>query len=128
MTANSPETPIELEIELPISRPLKQNEKEEILRDLNTKLSNITPLKLNPGGYRERHGTGLPVEMIVNVTTIVANVIQVIVAVRALQVWLHRSGKEPAGINVKVDEQRYSIRNCRTADDVIKIMREMKRK
>jgi hypothetical protein len=66
--------------------------------------------------------------MIVNVTTIVANVIQLILAVRALQKWSLKSGKEPAGINVRVDGQSYSIRNCRTADDVIKIMREMKRK
>ena len=122
------DTPVELEIELPITRPLKQSEKEEILSELKSSLSSIKPIKLEAGGYRERHGAGLPIEFIVNVTTILANAVVIATAVVALSKWLLKAGEEQAGVNVKVDKQGYSIRNCRTSDDVAKIIREIKRK
>jgi len=124
----SNDTSVELEIELPITRPLKQSEKEEILRELNSTLSSIKPIKVEAGGYRERHGAGLPIELIVNVTTLLANAVAIATAVAAVRRWLLKAGEEQAGINVKVDNQGYSIRNCRTSEDVAKIIREIKRK
>jgi hypothetical protein len=46
----------------------------------------------------------------------------------ALRSWLLKAGEEQAGINIKLDKQGYSIRNCRTPDDVAKIIRQIKRK
>lgn len=128
MSNETPATSVDLEIQLPISRPLKQREKDAILQDINSRFSNISPVKLGPTSYRERHAQGLPLELIVNVTTLIANVILIVQAVHSLNRWVEKTGNEDAGICVKVDGQSYSIRNCKTPEDVIKIIREIKRK
>jgi len=119
--------PTILEITLPISHALKKTEKDIILNELR---NHVPDLEIVGTGYREFYGQDLPLELVIQVTTAMANIIVMIDALSKMKKWLSKPEKldDSPGIAIKVGENSYSIKGCRTAEDVTKIIREIKRR
>lgn len=117
-----------MEIVLPISGPLKRSQKEAILADLKSPLSGVPHFEVVGTKYRESYGAEFPLELIVEITTVIANAIVMVGALWTMKKWISKQGNADSspGIDVVVDGQSYSIKHCKTAEDVRKIIREIK--
>jgi len=118
---------VKLEITFAVQDVLKATEKETILAELSRRLTGLNQVKVGPSKYRERHEAGLPLLLVVTVTTVIANVIVIGDKIRQMKDWLRKEGKrdQSPGISVMVGDNGFSIENCKTADDVVKIIREI---
>jgi hypothetical protein len=124
------EQPLNLEITLPITGPLKRAQKEALLTELRTQLAGVSDYKIVGTKYREKHAEGAPIELIVQITTLLASAATIAAVVWKITKWVAKQGDPSVspGIDVKVDNETYSIKNCKTAEDVKKIIREIKRR
>lgn len=123
---------VAVEILLPISEVLKAKEKQNLLAELSGHLSGIEPIKITSTRYREIYGADVsaPLLLVATIITTTAAAIEIVRALNDMKKWLYKQGKtsDTPGIHVKVDKEGYSIKNCKTADDIIKIIREVKRR
>lgn len=87
---------LDLEISLPVTNVLKKQEKEEILRELRDRLAEVPDFEVVGTKYRELHGEGLPLQLIVNVTTTIANVIVIVGALLKLKAWVSKRENQTA--------------------------------
>jgi len=119
-----------LEIGLPVSSVLKKYEKEAILNEVRKYLADVPDLNIVSTKYRERHAEGLPLELIIEVVVLIANVITIVEALSKIRKWASKpKGPDSSPeILVRVGENSYSIKGCKTAEDVKKIIREIKRR
>lgn len=128
-TAESGDEDLTLQIVLPISDVLKKAQKEAIIAELGNNLAAVSGYEITDTQYRESYGAGLPLEFIVLVVTTVDIAIKIVEALSKMRKWMSKQGtlESSPGIEVKVGKDNYSIKNCKTAEDVEKIIREIKR-